>query len=49
MVDNKSKDDITTTTRSTKAANLYDTSKQNYFRIVDGFTKDSTTIYAIGL
>ena len=39
MVDNKSKDDITTTTRSTEAANLYDTVKQNYFRIVDGFTK----------
>ena len=39
MVDNKSKDDITTSTRSTEAANLYDTVKQNYIRIVDEFTK----------
>ncbi|MGB6526829.1 MAG: hypothetical protein WBF33_01850 [Candidatus Nitrosopolaris sp.] len=39
MVDNKSKDDISTTTRSTEAANLYDTVKQNYIRIVDEFTK----------
>jgi hypothetical protein len=39
MVDNKSKDDITTTTRSTEAANLYDTVKQNSIRIVDEFTK----------
>ena len=39
MVDNKSKDDITTTTRSTEAANLYDAVKQNYIRIVDEFTK----------
>jgi hypothetical protein len=39
MVDNKSKDDITTTTRSTEAANLYDTVKQDYIRIVDEFTK----------
>ena len=39
MVDNKSKDDITTTTRSTEAANVYDTVKQNYIRIVDEFTK----------
>ncbi len=39
MVDNKSKDDITTTTRSTEAANLYDTVKQNYIRIIDEFTK----------
>src|SRR5437660_7543699 len=39
MVDNKSKDDITSTTRSTEAANLYDTVKQNYVRIVDEFTK----------
>ena len=39
MVDNKSKDDITTTTRSTEAANLYDTVKQNYIRIVDEFSK----------
>ena len=39
MVDNKSKDDITTTTRSTEAANIYDTVSQNYIRIVDEFTK----------
>ena len=39
MVDNKSKDDITSTTRSTEAANLYDTVRQNYIRIVDEFTK----------
>jgi phosphopantothenate synthetase len=39
MVDNKSKDDITTTTRSTEAANIYDTARQNYIRIVDEFTK----------
>ena len=39
MVDNKSKDDITTTTRSTEAANIYDTVNQNYIRIVDEFTK----------
>src|SRR5438093_9848340 len=39
MVDNKSKDDITTTTRSTGAANVYDTIRQNYIRIVDEFTK----------
>ena len=39
MVDNKSKDDISTTTRSTEAPNLYDTVKQNYIRIVDEFTK----------
>src|SRR6266567_8787811 len=40
MVDNKSKDDInTTTTRSTEAANFYDTVKNNYIRIVDEFTK----------
>jgi hypothetical protein len=39
MVDNKSKDDISTTTRSTEAANLYDAVKQNYIRIVDEFTK----------
>jgi len=39
MVDNKSKDDITTPTRSTEAANLYDTVRQNYIRIVDEFTK----------
>jgi CMP-2-keto-3-deoxyoctulosonic acid synthetase len=40
MVDNKSKDDITTTTtRSTEATNLYDTVKQNYIRVLDEFTK----------
>ena len=40
MVDNRSKDDITTPTpRSTEAANLYDTVRQNYIRIVDEFTK----------
>jgi hypothetical protein len=38
MVDNKSKDDITTTTRLTEA-NIYDTVSQNYIRIVDEFTK----------
>ena len=39
MVDNKSKDDITSSTRSTEAGNLYDTARQNYIRIVDEFTK----------
>jgi hypothetical protein len=39
MTDNKSKDDTTTTTRSTEATNVYDTVKQNYIRIVDEFTK----------
>ena len=39
MVDNKSKDDITPTTRSTEAANLFDTARQNYIRILDEFTK----------
>jgi hypothetical protein len=39
MVDNKSKDDITTTTSSTEAANIYDTVSQNSIRIVDEFTK----------
>ena len=38
MVDNKSKDEITTTTRSTEAS-IYDTVSQNYIRIVDEFTK----------
>jgi hypothetical protein len=33
------KDDITTSTRSTEAANVYDTVRQNYVRIVDEFTK----------
>ncbi len=41
MVDNKSKDDINTTTptRSTEAANVYDTVTQNYTRILDEITK----------
>src|SRR3989440_1279809 len=39
MVDNKSKDDASATTRSTDAANLYDTVRQNYIRILDEFTK----------
>ncbi len=40
MVDNiKSKDDITTSTRSAEAANFYDTVRQNCIRIVDEFTK----------
>ncbi len=39
MTDNKSKDDTTTTTRSTEATNVYDTVRQNYIRIVDEFTK----------
>ena len=39
MVDNKSKDDITTTTRSNEVTNLYDTVRQNYIRIVDEFSK----------
>lgn len=42
MVDNnKFKDDITntTSTRSTEAANYYDTVRQNCIRIVDEFTK----------
>jgi hypothetical protein len=39
MVDTKSKDDSTTTTRSTEATNVYDTVRQNYLRILDEFTK----------
>jgi transketolase len=39
MVDNKSKDDVTATTRSSDAANLDDTVRQNYIRILDEFTK----------
>ncbi len=40
MVDNiKSKDDITTSTRSTEAASFYDTVRQNCIRIVDEFEK----------
>src|SRR5207253_5691758 len=39
MVDNKSKDDTTTTTRSTEAINVYDTVTQNYVRILDECTK----------
>jgi hypothetical protein len=43
MVDNKSKDDLIITKRSTEAAKLYDTVKQNYIRIVDEFTKPQYT------
>ena len=39
MVDTKTKDDATTTTRSTEATNVYDTVRQNYIRILDEFTK----------
>ncbi len=39
MVDNKSKDDVASTTKSTEAANVYDTVKQNYTRILDEITK----------
>jgi hypothetical protein len=39
MVESKSKDDTTTTTRSTEATNVYDTLRQNYLRILDEFTK----------
>jgi hypothetical protein len=39
MVDNKSKDDVNTTTRSTEVISLYDTAKENYIRIVDELTK----------
>src|SRR6266702_1377034 len=39
MVDTKSNDDVAYTTRSTEAANLYDTVRQNYTRIVDELTK----------
>ena len=35
MVDNKSKDDVNTTTSSTKVISLYDTARENYIRIVD--------------
>ncbi len=45
MVDNKSKDDITTTTRSTELDNLYDRVKQNYIRIVDEFKKVNHNIH----
>ena len=37
MVDTKSKED--TTARSTEGANVYDTVKQNYIRILDELTK----------
>jgi hypothetical protein len=37
MVDTKSKED--TTARSTEGANVYDTVRQNYIRIVDELTK----------
>jgi hypothetical protein len=39
MVDNRSKDDNVTTTRSIELDNLYDRVKQNYIRIVEEFTK----------
>src|SRR5438477_3453663 len=39
MVDNKSKDDTTTTTKSTETANVYDTVEQNYIRVLNEFTK----------
>jgi len=39
MVDNKSKDDVNTTTRSTEVISLYDTARENYIRIVDELTK----------
>ena len=39
MVDNKSKDDVASTTKSTEATNFYDTVKQNYNRILDEITK----------
>ena len=39
MVDNKSKDDVASTTKSTEAANVYDAVKQNYNRILDEITK----------
>jgi hypothetical protein len=39
MVDNKFKDDTTTTAASTEVTNLYDTAIQNYIRLVDEFIK----------
>ena len=39
MVDNKSKDDVASTTKSTEATNFYDTVRQNYNRILDEITK----------
>jgi len=39
MVDTKSKDDKPSTTRSTEAANVYDTVRPNYIRILEEFTK----------
>lgn len=39
MVDNKSKDDASSTVRSTETNNLYDTVRENYIRIVDELTK----------
>ena len=39
MVDNKSKDDVASTTKSTEAANVYDAVTQNYTRILDEITK----------
>jgi hypothetical protein len=39
MVDNKSKDDISTSTGSTEVMNLCDTATQNCIRIIDELTK----------
>jgi hypothetical protein len=39
MVDYKSKEDKTTTVRSSEVINLYDTVRENYVRIVDELTK----------
>lgn len=39
MVDNKSKDDASSTVRSTETNNLYDTIRENYIRVVDELTK----------
>src|SRR5712691_10548820 len=39
MIDNKSKDDVNNTTRSTEVISLYDTARENYIRFVDELTK----------
>ncbi|NAL78720.1 hypothetical protein [Nitrososphaera sp. AFS] len=39
MIDDKSKDDITDTTNSTEATNVYDTIGQNRIRGISAFTK----------
>jgi hypothetical protein len=39
MVDVESKDDTTATTKSTEAANVYDTVRHNYIRVLDEITK----------